>query len=421
MKIISLEFVLLSLWTISVHATTPFLKEILQGRCYDRPPTGDVRDCPSVVDGFVAILESRLDAEITVDAFQSHLRSIDFSIPAGTTLLFLPFQDHDYSAPPQGNSEYDDFFAHQDDDFFAPQHFDHWHFWKSNLSSKNFAWVTPELTPGGGFLAGLVFCGNDIAENCSKEVSNAYWKYWEAIYGRFAACARGTLQVIVRQNANVNFIERSIVDNIDPDHISNVVVYADECKSFTAKALMSSLRAAGMDAEHVVCSDDPVEFALCAPDRESEVCFAYMNSCIQNPPSPDAPDAAAPVVNSHEERAAGVVPPPKTTDQEGGIQTEGHSHLVHSLMIVSLFIMASCIMCANRRDSPRATWWWGAPISDKLSGMINHSNDFSRSYRLPEDRTAQESSALLDEVTRNLFLDPNNTDDDSELQTVILQ
>jgi hypothetical protein len=222
------------------------------------------------------------------------------------------------------------------------------------------------------------------------EVSNAYWKYWEAVYGQFAVNAQGTLQVILPPNANVDFIKRSIVDNIDLVQISNVTVYADDCTSHTAKAFMGSFQLAVKDAGDLICLDDPMEFVLCAPDQKSEACISYMNSCIHRPAEGTAEDHVVPVASPEGED--GIIPPSTVSDQENWkqisdstqvIQTKTRNPLAVVLLIIFLFVLTSCLLCISRRD-PWAAWWERTSYNDKLPDT--HSSDSHQSYCIRQEQ-----------------------------------
>jgi len=136
--------------TFAFAVQLPYLKEIIQGRCYFLPPTtdGSASTCPDLVGSIMNVLESQLDANIEASDFETYLDQANFSSPPGKALFFLHFfgQQSPYYAS-----------------FSAPPGF-----------------VSPEDTPGGALLKGLEFCGVDQRGNCSIEKSNAYWTFWEA-------------------------------------------------------------------------------------------------------------------------------------------------------------------------------------------------------------------------------------------------
>lgn len=142
-------------WSGAAATDSPYLKEILMGRCYFAPPlvevdgVEDVVDsCPSLVGSFMNVLESKLDADIDATDFDVYLEKADFSSPPDKGLFYLRFYGDDETS-------------------FAPP---------SGL-------VSPEDTPGGKMVKDLVFCGADQRGNCSIEKSNAYWTFWET--GKF--------------------------------------------------------------------------------------------------------------------------------------------------------------------------------------------------------------------------------------------
>ena len=155
-------FLFLSLvgWSLTKAVTataaghSPFLKEILQGRCYFAPPITDQDDvdvCPYMVGTFMNMLESSLDADIDVSTFEIYLNQADFSSPPNRALFVLHFL---------GDKQNDE------------------SSWETFTPPPGF--VTPEDTPGGALLKDLVFCGMDQRNNCSIEKSKAYWVFWQA-------------------------------------------------------------------------------------------------------------------------------------------------------------------------------------------------------------------------------------------------
>lgn len=383
------SFLFLSSPSLGVQASYPFLKEILQGRCYDLAPTGDITDCPHVVDTFMSVLESRLDSEFAVETFDAHFETVDLSIPQGKPLLFRPMHPRHVSTENVYGSE--------------PSRL------HGFLFSSDERWATPESTPGGAFLSGLVFCGIDRAQDCSSDISNAYWKYWEALYRRFVANVTGSLQVMIPAKANAEFILQSIVKHIDTNAILNVTVYADDCASNVTVTIVEGFLAKGIANDNLVCSDDPLEFLLCAPDRNSKACMSYLNSCVH--PSSQASSPA------HDGEP--LKPTDEATETDLIVPTKQHTTLLHVLFILTMVVVASCILCNNRG----AALEWRSIVIDKISTNDTDSSISSGSRRRRhQEHVIQESSALLNEVTRNLFLNPNRMDEESdEMESVILQ
>ena len=126
---------------------SPFLKEILQGRCYDTPPSGNVDDCPAIVGSFMNVIESHKSADISPSDFDAYLTKADFFSPTDKALMVVHF-------------------------FGSPV--------ATTATLPPAGLVSPFDTPGGKLLKDLVFCGVDQHNNCSIETSNAYWTFWEA-------------------------------------------------------------------------------------------------------------------------------------------------------------------------------------------------------------------------------------------------
>lgn len=373
-------------------ASTTYLKEIIQGRCYDLLPSGDVRDCPAVVDTFMAVLESQLDSDLTPNSFYSHFESMDFSFSDNKSVAFLPYY---HSSNGRGYSSQND------------------RGWKSTWTSPSdsSSWIIPEHTPNGAFLAGLVFCGVDLVDNCSLEYSNAYWTYWEALYGRIAANTRGDIQIKFSPPLDAAFIQRSIVDKIDPTKVSSVTIYGDGCTTDSdLVTVIDAFRHAGVG--EVICSDDPIEFILCALNRNSKECVTYLNSCIHHQPNPAAStipsDNSTNTVTEQQEREQGA------TSHSSIEPKQNPGFFVAACSIVILSLIFGWLVYSKRQGSLES---WNA-MMDKISEISSIS---SNSQRRRREQAVQESSALLDEVTRNLFMDQNYRENDRDMETVILQ
>jgi len=84
-----------------------YLKEILLGRCYHRPPTvdGEPDDCPTIVATLMSVLESHLDSDIQESDFDSYIKQSNFAPPKDAALLFSHFSGEDPNLvmhPPRG-------------------------------------------------------------------------------------------------------------------------------------------------------------------------------------------------------------------------------------------------------------------------------------------------------------------------------
>ena len=241
MKVVA-SIVLLGLMGFAASKESQFFKEILQGRCYDRPPSGHLDECPAIVASFVGVLESHLDADIQTEDFQPYLETADFSSPANRALIWPKvMREEDESSP-----------------LFRPP---------PNL-------VSPEDTPGGALVRDLAFCGVDQRENCSVKNSHAYWTFWEAAYAKFASQVKGKLQIVLEQKADVVFLERSLVSNLNNGNITSITIYNMEgCSAQESASLTNAFHDAGVS--EITCKDDIVEFILCQVP-ESVECTKYL-------------------------------------------------------------------------------------------------------------------------------------------------
>ena len=140
-------------------AQSPFLKEIIQGRCYFQPPTkeGRVDVCPTMVGSLMGIFESHLDADIQASHFDSYLEAADYSSPSDKSFFWLRFL---------GRASDEDSFQ------FSPPP----------------GLITPEDTPGGALLKDLEFCGVDQRGNCSVEKSNGKFTSFVSANDVFVEC-----------------------------------------------------------------------------------------------------------------------------------------------------------------------------------------------------------------------------------------
>jgi hypothetical protein len=74
------------------HHQSPFFKEILMGRCYAQPPTGnldDIASCPSMVGSIVGVLEGNLDDMINGDSFSTYTKVADFNAGDKGSIFWL--------------------------------------------------------------------------------------------------------------------------------------------------------------------------------------------------------------------------------------------------------------------------------------------------------------------------------------------
>ena len=241
---------------VSSAEQSPFLKEILSGRCYDQvqqqqqqqqqPRTtshrldvyydGNARlfspaVCPDVVGNIMGVLEGHLDSAITPSDFDSYVRHAKFfdSPPTNKAMFWLPFLGE------------------------TPQSEQRANFVKAmTILKQDNSYVTPEDTLGGILMKDLTFCGIDQRENCQIFESNAYWSFWEAAYAEFASRVHGgdKVHVFVESMADVNFFIRSVLPSLK---VISMSVYSDDCTTDTSHQLLSAVEHSGID---VSCEDD---------------------------------------------------------------------------------------------------------------------------------------------------------------------
>jgi hypothetical protein len=294
---------LLALSTISclsdsvVATQSLFLKEIVEGRCYEQPPNGNVDDCPSVTGSLLNVWESKLDADITAEDYDSYLQTVDLTSPPDKAFFWLRFLGSDDATS----------FA-----FIPPP-----------------SLISPERTPGGALVTNLDFCGVDQHSNCSAEKSNAYWVFWQAVYAEFASHIHGKLQILVEPKADVQFLERSILSSLQS--VTSVTIYALEgCSTKAITALMEALEEKANDS--VTCQNDMAEFLLCqTPD--SPECTNYLESIGTGNQEEVNQD-------KWKEQGSNTAPPPNSTMSTGAKDEKGRK----KRHVFSLFLFCTIII-----------------------------------------------------------------------------
>lgn len=231
---------------------TPFLKEILMGRCYDRPPTGVVGDtsiCQSLVGEIMSVIEGRLDSNVRAVDFKPYLDKVDMSSPPNQA-VFWPSLDTHAKAAIGG-------------DMLVPV----------------------ERTPGGWLLSGLVFCGIDMREECPLEYG-AYRAFWAAATAAYAASASGRIRAVLlgaREDGSSDFLI-DVVPNINPDSVSGFDIYVvgdvASCDGDSGvAAFMVALSAHGI--KDVTCTSDKPDLfhvkllIMCTDEGESALCRCF--------------------------------------------------------------------------------------------------------------------------------------------------
>lgn len=170
---------------------TPYLLEIVTGRCFDRPPTGSEKNakmCPVIVPALIGTMQGSLDEDTVVESFESYWDTGNFSTPPDRALLIIDGQGH-RSLAENGK---DDDGADEDASYFLPP-----------------SLIRPEDTPGGSLLKDLVFCGTDTQrsgcdyagvygeDDGAVRFQGAQTSFWAGVYRSFAASVTGKLRIVV--------------------------------------------------------------------------------------------------------------------------------------------------------------------------------------------------------------------------------
>lgn len=231
-----------------------FRKEILLGRCYADPPTGNVMDCPSFVDGFLSILESHKDEDISIDTYSELLVGVNVSIPETKTLVFHPYLHYGSMFEMKGD---------------PPPPSEVWSSYSSSI-------ITPEYTATGSMLRNMMFCGNDTEDECYLEESSAYWSFWWALNRLYVSHTQGELHLVATSPYYDYFLQEGVIRYIRPDQISKVTLYVNDCSS--EHRLVQDLIDAGIRSRDIECVDDPLEFLFCTSDPSWKECRSYRKS-----------------------------------------------------------------------------------------------------------------------------------------------
>lgn len=390
MKVVCIASILAlvaSFETISVSAeSSAFLKEILTGRCYDRPPSGKPRNigaatCPSVVGSFMGALEGRSDSQITSTDFDMYMKGSDFSSPEDHALFWLRFL-----------GAIDDPGSKKNQDSFI---------WEMRGEPPT-GLVTPETTPGGALMKDLVFCGSDRGHGnqCKAEESNAYWIFWESAYATFAKQVTGHVQVVVEPLADATFLDRSALAYLDPKKVTGATIYAVDCTSSNTSAskLVASFQQQGIS--DVNCKEDLVEFVLCQGDNPSNECGRYRGTGSGPVPPPPPPGGVVPPPLTPDGQVPppppdGPVPPPplpaKSDDSESG---KGHGHKAHHFFRTLFWLVViAFILKYLYKEYQKGTFHY-AGKHETVQDRINEFNGMSNGYTDVGDNNGNSAQTL---------------------------
>jgi ADP-ribosyl cyclase len=302
---IALSFLLQFSTTMVVSVESPYLKEILMGRCYEQSVVESyqitsssssgsipVSECDTLVGGFMNVLESRLQQDITIDDFKPYVSQTDFTSPYDSALLWLRF----WTDMPKAEQQQEE----GENNHSNPSRM------RMVIPPKPFDLVTPHDTPGGKLLDGLVFCasGSTTNDNCNRDESNAYWQFWKAAYAKFASQISGKLRIVIEGPfADVKFLEENALSYLDPNQIPSIEIWTPALAStstFTLKShdkkpapagITDSLTMCtskvvaetidylvnfkGFPEDAISCKEDLYTLILCHSDPTCEPCLAY--------------------------------------------------------------------------------------------------------------------------------------------------
>mmetsp|Transcript_23198 Transcript_23198/g.55008 ORF Transcript_23198/g.55008 Transcript_23198/m.55008 type:complete len:432 (-) Transcript_23198:139-1434(-) len=246
---------------------SPYLKEILMGRCYEQSlstssntkhNTIEEFQCDGLVGGFMNVLESRTQQDISSDDFsKAYVEQTDFTSPHDAALIWLPALTN---------------------------------LGATSISLKptiRNSLVTPHDTPGGKLITGLVFCaaGSTSKATCTQDESNAYWQFWKASYTKFSSQITGTFRVVIEnQFDDVDFLKQNVLAVLDVDKVSSIEIWTPDssatedplCSSKAALKIMDYLtHVKKFSEESVSCQEDLVEMTLCHNDPMTDLCLEY--------------------------------------------------------------------------------------------------------------------------------------------------
>ena len=247
MKKKSSSFLLLPLsalmlaWGVAALPQSPFLHEILLGRCYEKPVGGDPSLCPSIVGSLLEAFAGKLDQDVRTADFKPYLDAADFSSPKNGGIFVMGGRHN-----------------HGDD----------------HLRIKNH--TRPEDTPGGALVAGLTFCASDQHEHCpgiqapkdGEEFTGAASSLWAGIYQAFARQVQGQLlMVVLDESADTTLTVQAAIPHFNTNAVSEVdifLVQGDCDASRAVSQLQHALHAANITK--ISCVQDPylLNVALCA-------------------------------------------------------------------------------------------------------------------------------------------------------------
>jgi hypothetical protein len=256
-----------------VQSQSRYFSEILMGRCYAHPPTGNPHDdskCPSLMGSVTGVvLGSNLDQDVTVTSFEPYFDSgADFTSPRDSAVLMM-LEDNPALLPQQQQRNAD----------IVPTLF-----------------VTPETTHGGAILANLVFCAVDVHDKGIRDDcrwSQTRLSFWQGAYSRFASHVHGHLRIFLASpqqdetsgsgsststsstaNASATttpdvWFKTLVLDagiaHLDATALSGISIYSPSTPCIESKLVAQvkdALTAIGVPSNMVTCSQNIVSMVL---------------------------------------------------------------------------------------------------------------------------------------------------------------
>lgn len=203
---------------------TPFLKEILLGRCYENSnnnlATIDAALCPVVVDSFLGVIEGQLEETIQPESFFMYMgwtSTRNEKFETDTALLVWP--------PLPAAMQL------------------------SDRNDNNNHYVLPETTPSGAMMKGLVFCGVDQRLHCPLEYWDSDYEkgalvaFWKAVYSDFGTKVQGRMTMVLLEKDldAVPSLWNATLENLDPEEVTKVDIMAANCNALGVSELIQNL------------------------------------------------------------------------------------------------------------------------------------------------------------------------------------
>ena len=215
---------------------TPFLKEILMGRCYFNSPLQQQSQdpkCENIVGDIMSVLEGINDENITSEVFHNYLHAADFAPPKDKAII-------SYGKSYASGDEGDDF-------------------------------VTVENTPGGALMKDLSFCGVDKQQlGCTFgefEVKYGVWHgaqaaFWFGALSKFIEHVEGHVRVVLEDSESLNqqglILSTSMLKSMNANKVKSLEIIVSgntSCDSKTVVDLRKSVILRGIKSDQVKCTE----------------------------------------------------------------------------------------------------------------------------------------------------------------------